>query len=208
MSWSFSSFAARAVLYETAFFRRIPSAARGNFHCSRSAKTAETVVLSSYGSTVRSYHPHATTGSRHNRVLSVFHRELSSGSVPGCSSVRDDWPEHDFLKLAEFSLETISELVAELYVDSDSAPSDFDVDLSQGVLTISLGEDGTYVLNTQTPNRQIWMSSPASGPWRYCWRAEDRQWVSTRDGHSLSGRLGEELSAIFQQPVTITFGEV
>ena len=30
----------------------------------------------------------------------------------------------------------------------------------QGVLTVKLGQKGTYVINKQTPNRQIWMSSP------------------------------------------------
>ena len=30
----------------------------------------------------------------------------------------------------------------------------------QGVLTVKLGAHGTYVYNKQTPNRQIWMSSP------------------------------------------------
>ena len=30
----------------------------------------------------------------------------------------------------------------------------------QGVLTLRLGDKGTYVINKQTPNRQIWFSSP------------------------------------------------
>ena len=30
----------------------------------------------------------------------------------------------------------------------------------QGVLTVKLGQKGTYVINKQTTNRQIWMSSP------------------------------------------------
>ena len=29
-----------------------------------------------------------------------------------------------------------------------------------GVLTIKLGPKGTYVINKQTPNRQMWLSSP------------------------------------------------
>ncbi len=41
--------------------------------------------------------------------------------------------------------------------------------LQQGVLTLRLGDLGTYVINKQTPNRQIWMSSPLSGPVRYDW---------------------------------------
>ena len=30
-----------------------------------------------------------------------------------------------------------------------------------------MGEHGTYVLNKQGPNRQIWVSSPVSGPLRF-----------------------------------------
>lgn len=30
----------------------------------------------------------------------------------------------------------------------------------QGVLNIMMGEHGTWVLNKQTPNRQVWWSSP------------------------------------------------
>lgn len=29
-----------------------------------------------------------------------------------------------------------------------------------GVLTMQLGSHGTYVINKQTPNKQIWLSSP------------------------------------------------
>uniref|UniRef100_A0A4W5KXX6 Frataxin n=1 Tax=Hucho hucho TaxID=62062 RepID=A0A4W5KXX6_9TELE len=31
------------------------------------------------------------------------------------------------------------------------------------------GDHGTYVINKQTPNKQIWLSSPTSGPKRYDW---------------------------------------
>lgn len=32
--------------------------------------------------------------------------------------------------------------------------------LQSGVLTLRLGENGTYVINKQPPNKQIWLSSP------------------------------------------------
>jgi frataxin-like iron-binding protein CyaY len=32
--------------------------------------------------------------------------------------------------------------------------------LQQGVLTVDLGKNGIWVINKQTPNRQIWWSSP------------------------------------------------
>ena len=45
-----------------------------------------------------------------------------------------------------------------------------------GVLSIQLGEAGTYVLNIQAPNRQIWLSSPISGPARYNFDSSTRTW--------------------------------
>lgn len=36
-----------------------------------------------------------------------------------------------------------------------------------GVLEVSLPPSGTYVINKQPPNKQIWLSSPVSGPKRY-----------------------------------------
>jgi len=38
---------------------------------------------------------------------------------------------------------------------------------SDGVLNIELRGKKFYVLNKQTPNRQIWLSSPISGPSRF-----------------------------------------
>jgi len=32
--------------------------------------------------------------------------------------------------------------------------------LQDGVLIVQLGNKGTYVINKQTPNQQIWFSSP------------------------------------------------
>ena len=52
-------------------------------------------------------------------------------------------------------------------VDSTASLSEADVSLSSGVLTVQLPDVGTYVINKQTPNRQIWLSSPKSGPARF-----------------------------------------
>lgn len=44
---------------------------------------------------------------------------------------------------------------------------DYDVDYAMGVLTVKVSEQvGVYVINMQPPNRQIWLSSPISGPKR------------------------------------------
>lgn len=66
---------------------------------------------------------------------------------------------------------------------------------------------GTYVLNKQPPNKQVWLSSPVSGPKRYDWvipgdvmheKQETRpsangQWIYLRDGSNLTDLLNAEL---------------
>lgn len=136
-------------------------------------------------------------------ICSIYQLRLSSSSAPTAETAGDEWPEHEFVEMAEETLESISEEISRIGYHRNSAVEDFDIEFSQGVLTISLGSHGTYVLNTQTPNRQIWMSSPTSGPWRYSWEIGSKTWISKRDGHSLLKRLTEELSLIFDQPITI-----
>jgi frataxin len=74
-----------------------------------------------------------------------------------------------------------------------------------GVLTLAFPPAGTYVLNKQPPNKQIWLSSPISGPKRYDWVLEgDKQhekegtgsegrWVYLRDGSTLNVLLKKEV---------------
>lgn len=68
--------------------------------------------------------------------------------------------------------------------------------LSQdGVLTVKFGKPhGTYVINRQTPNKQIWLSSPKSGPKRYDF--VNGQWVYKHDRKSLHELLNNEIPAI------------
>lgn len=129
-----------------------------------------------------------------------------SGGVGGI--LDSNWSEHEFMQVAETSLELIFETVSKCGFNPSTGLDDFDADLSQGVLTINLGSHGTYVLNTQTPNRQIWLSSPLSGPWRYAWHPNRAEWVSSRDGHSLARRLAEEFSDAFEQTVSFNFADV
>ena len=57
----------------------------------------------------------------------------------------------------------------------------YDISLAMGVLTVDLGGGrGTYVVNKQSPNRQLWLSSPRSGPSRFDWDGESEQWVRPR----------------------------
>ena len=79
----------------------------------------------------------------------------------------------------------------------DKIGDDFDMTMADGVMNLMLGPKyGTYVINKQTPNLQIWLSSPVSGPWRYDYNRETQRWESTRDQHVLQHRLKEELEEL------------
>lgn len=72
------------------------------------------------------------------------------------------------------------------------------------MLEINVHEKGTYVLNKQPPTKQIWLSSPLSGPKRFDWVVTGESqshkegsgagdWVYLRDGTSLTELVRKEL---------------
>lgn len=90
---------------------------------------------------------------------------------------------------------------------------DIEVEYSAGVMTINVADKGTYVINKQPPNKQIWLSSPVSGPKRYDWciigegQTEKEgtgtgNWVYLRDGVSLSELILEELDVVIGEPAS------
>ncbi|XP_030093043.2 frataxin, mitochondrial [Serinus canaria] len=110
--------------------------------------------------------------------------------------------ETTYEKLAEETLDSLAEFFEDL-ADKPFTPEDYDVSLGSGVLTIKLGGDmGTYVINKQTPNRQIWLSSPTSGPKRYDWTG--RNWVYSHDRVSLHELLSKEFSTALKTKLDLS----
>jgi len=124
--------------------------------------------------------------------------------------------EADFHVCADETLETIQD-VLELYLenneevnnsnpeDEEEAELEPEINYASGVLTIQLPPHGTWVINKQTPNRQLWWSSPLSGPRRYEWDGTVERWVCTKigeaeketDGNYLSDALEKEMKTLF-----------
>ncbi|KAI9847385.1 MAG: Mitochondrial chaperone Frataxin [Sclerophora amabilis] len=82
--------------------------------------------------------------------------------------------------------------------------AEVDVEYTSGVLTLSFPPAGTYVMNKQPPNKQIWLSSPVSGPKRYDWVVSGEsmhqkegcgagEWVYLRDGSTLADLVKKEI---------------
>lgn len=92
-------------------------------------------------------------------------------------------------------------------MDSGGNP-EYEVEYSSGVLTLKLGDKGTYVINKQPPNKQIWLSSPLSGPKRYDYSSAHDDWVYARDGRTMSDLLNKELSDVFELELNLGIGQV
>lgn len=85
--------------------------------------------------------------------------------------------EADFHKVTDQTLERLSDFLTPLEEDDE-----VELEVSMGVLKLRLlspptssfaklrGQHISWVINKQTPNRQLWWSSPISGPRRYEWQ--------------------------------------
>ncbi|XP_068208401.1 frataxin, mitochondrial-like [Palaemon carinicauda] len=135
-----------------------------------------------------------TLGSSTVEMPPLMHIQLVS---MGCVTLDDITFEH----VSEETLESLTEFLDEL-VETEECPIDADVLYSTGVLTLNLGEVGTYVINKQSPNKQIWFSSPFSGPKRYDFN--NGTWVYKHDGICLHDCLSDELSKIFKRNIDMS----
>ncbi|KAL5967608.1 Frataxin mitochondrial [Taenia solium] len=107
----------------------------------------------------------------------------------------------EFKQRSEHVLEYLCNAFEDLSDRCDLGP-DYDVSYSEGVLTIKFGpQHGTYVLNKQTPNKQIWLSSPKSGPKRYDYNPSNGSWIYHHDQSDLFELLSSEISEISKTTV-------
>ncbi|KAJ4307262.1 hypothetical protein N0V88_000644 [Collariella sp. IMI 366227] len=121
--------------------------------------------------------------------------------TPSITKTPTSMTDSEYHAVADDYLETLLTRLEEM----QDAREDVDVEFSAGVLTLSLGPHiGTYVINKQPPNKQIWLSSPKTGPKRYDYVTlgegqHEKQdtatgdWVYLRDGSTLNDLLVEEI---------------
>ena len=107
----------------------------------------------------------------------------------------DSLPLPLFHSLLDCTLQGIQEVVED-YAD-ESEHAQLEVELASDVLNISTG-GGTFVLNKQTPNLQLWLSSPLSGPLRYDFCRSSATWINSRDGHALLPLLENDVEQLLQ----------
>lgn len=110
------------------------------------------------------------------------------------TSIRFFNSEAEYHPVADDTLNAIQDAVEEA-LESLSEVDEYEITNASGVLTMKLPPHGTWVINKQTPNRQLWWSSPLSGPKRY--EYVDGEWISTKDGLVLGPVLVQELRRIY-----------
>ncbi|XP_072939618.1 frataxin homolog, mitochondrial [Epargyreus clarus] len=148
-----------------------------------------------------------------NRTAPVITRQYALVKSLNCSLIRpyscrfstasDSTQSSEHIELPVYeeicneTLESLCDYFEEI-VDQTPHLKGADVVYSDGVLTVVLGSQyGTYVINRQTPNKQIWLSSPISGPKRYDLVLKDGgYWVYKHDGVTLHQLLQNEISKI------------
>lgn len=99
----------------------------------------------------------------------------------------DNITDSQYCQIADNYLEDLSDSLEEL---GETYPQ-IDVELTQGVMSLTVAPGKTYVINKQPPNKQIWLSSPISGPKRY--DLIGGKWITLRDNTALTDLLRSEL---------------
>lgn len=125
--------------------------------------------------------------------------------MDGFTDVKYNTAADEFLENLETAIDALDSAAVE------------DVACSGGVLTLETTSRGTFILNKQAPNVQMWLSSPISGPHHYDMMtvktpaaaeeagevaAEHVKWESDHDGHDLKALLEKELSDVFGRHFT------
>lgn len=127
------------------------------------------------------------------RTLTLLTKSLPAlSSLPNSLSqqIRGFKNEAEYNSFADETLETIQDAVDDAL---DSTSIEYECENAAGVLTLKMPPHGTWVINKQTPNQQIWWSSPLSGPKRFEYEPESGEWFSTKDGLYLGPFLVQEL---------------
>ncbi|KAG0024947.1 Mitochondrial chaperone Frataxin [Podila clonocystis] len=113
-------------------------------------------------------------------------------SKPEPQYVISDLSDDDYHTVSDAAMDRMVEYFED--IGDEHEILGYDVEYQSGVMTLRLGDKGTYVVNKQPPNKQLWLSSPTSGPKRYDYDQEHETWFYNRDHHSLKYLLDTEIT--------------
>merc|ERR1712032_676355 len=91
---------------------------------------------------------------------------------------------------SETTLRTIQYALEDLLDDYPTVFSQSEVTYDSNVLSIILPPHGTWIINKQSANEQVWWSSPLSGPRRFEWK--NRRWIYSRYSCNFDNDIDEK----------------
>ncbi len=95
-----------------------------------------------------------------------------------------------FHRLADKTIDDLFQAI------DDQLGDDIEAELQDGILTLKMPSGGQYIVNKNSPLRQIWLSSPQSGAWHFNWVPAAGHWRSTRGSEVLTDILKSELVSV------------
>ncbi|KAH3669528.1 hypothetical protein WICMUC_004950 [Wickerhamomyces mucosus] len=104
---------------------------------------------------------------------------------------------NEYHQISDDYLELLTDHLLEL---SEEFPQ-IDAEYSHGVLNLELPPVGNYCINKQPPNKQIWFSSPISGPDRF--DPIGGKWISLRTKKLLGDILRDEISKALELDIKL-----
>ncbi|KAI1314545.1 Mitochondrial chaperone Frataxin [Mortierella claussenii] len=138
-------------------------------------------------------HPTPTSSSSSSSIItSSTYSRFYSSAKPEPTYTISELSDDDYHAVSDACMDRMVEYFEDLG-DEHEIPG-YDVEYQSGVMTLKLGDKGTYVVNKQPPNKQLWLSSPTTGPKRYDYDATHKTWFYGRDHHSLTYLLNTEIS--------------
>ena len=105
-----------------------------------------------------------------------------------------------FINLVTKSLEKIFNSI-----DENNYPFIKNIELNDNILTIDLKGDKTYILNINKINKQLWLSSPFSGPKRFEYDKKTNQWLDINNKINLFKILNNEFNNLLKQNNLIAY---
>ncbi|CCF56124.1 hypothetical protein KAFR_0A06890 [Kazachstania africana CBS 2517] len=135
--------------------------------------------------------------------LAISHRFYSASSTTG-NKIPDEVANLPLQTYHQESDKFLDDLLDKLEFLSEKYPNEVpDIELNHGVMTLEVAKIGTYVINKQPPNKQIWLASPVSGPDRFDFYRGD--WISLRNNLKLRDVLHQELKEVLPSTETFNF---
>lgn len=95
--------------------------------------------------------------------------------------------EDEYVARAQAELSTLVNALDQVQNDN------LDCELENDILTLELGEDTTYVINSHRAARQIWMAAERTA-WHFDWDPGKNAWIAAKSGDELWATVRRVLS--------------